>query len=108
MVRRGHEVVGVAPTETPGMAAELAKLGARYVAVEMSKTGMNPAVDCQPYRALRRVCAAERPDLVLGYTIKPVVYGSLAAKAAGVKRIFAIITGLGSVYFSKGVKAAVT
>ncbi|BBI68843.1 hypothetical protein PKHYL_30340 [Psychrobacter sp. KH172YL61] len=36
-----------------------------------------------------------KPDYVLGYTIKPVIYGSLAAKLARVPHIFALITGLG-------------
>jgi glycosyltransferase involved in cell wall biosynthesis len=39
---------------------------------------------------------ALRPDLVLGYTIKPVIYGSLAARLAGVPRRAAMITGMGS------------
>lgn len=39
--------------------------------------------------------AKVKPDYVLGYTIKPVTYGSLAAKLARVPHIFALITGLG-------------
>ncbi|MFA0422770.1 glycosyltransferase family 4 protein, partial [Vibrio sp. 10N.222.54.A1] len=35
------------------------------------------------------------PDFVMGYTIKPVIYGSLAAWLAGVKNTFSLITGLG-------------
>jgi glycosyltransferase involved in cell wall biosynthesis len=47
-----------------------------------------------------------KPDLFLGYTIKPVVYGSLAAAHAGVPGIYSMITGLGSAFSGSGIKAA--
>jgi len=63
--------------------------------VPLRRTGMNPLADfvtlLQLWRLMRRI----RPDYVLGYTIKPVIYGSLAACLAGVPRRFALITGLG-------------
>ena len=39
-----------------------------------------------------------KPDYILSYTIKPVIYGTLAAKIVGIKHRFALITGLGSVF----------
>ncbi|MER1946504.1 glycosyltransferase family 4 protein [Stutzerimonas stutzeri] len=63
--------------------------------VPLRRSGMNPLADfatlVQLWRLMRRI----RPDHVLGYTIKPVIYGSLAACLAGVPRRFALITGLG-------------
>ena len=38
---------------------------------------------------------ALRPDIVMGYTPKPAIYGSIAARLAGVPRIVPMITGLG-------------
>jgi glycosyltransferase involved in cell wall biosynthesis len=45
-----------------------------------------------------------RLDIFLGYTVKPVVYGSIAARLAGVPRIYSIITGLGYAFSGDGVK----
>lgn len=63
--------------------------------VPLRRSGMNPLADfatlVQLWRLMRRI----RPDHVLGYTIKPVIYGSLAARLARVPRRFALITGLG-------------
>lgn len=51
--------------------------------------------DLASLRALWRLFRELRPDVFLGYTIKPVIYGTLAAAVAGVPHRFAMITGLG-------------
>ena len=56
------------------------------------------------YRHLIRLLRAERPDALLAYTIKPVIYGSLAARAAGVPRVCALITGLGFAFHGDGLR----
>ncbi len=61
----------------------------------MRRTGMNPFEDLLTLFQLWRLMYALRPEFVLGYTIKPVVYGSLAAYLAKVPHRFALITGLG-------------
>ena len=45
-----------------------------------------------------------KPDVFLGYTIKPVIYGSLAAKIANVNRIYSMIEGLGYAFTGSGIK----
>ncbi|CAG9169599.1 N, N'-diacetylbacillosaminyl-diphospho-undecaprenol alpha-1,3-N-acetylgalactosaminyltransferase [Cupriavidus pampae] len=70
--------------------------------VRMQRVGTNPLVDLgttiQLYRLMRRI----RPDCVMGYTIKPVIYGTLAAWLARVPRRFALITGLGYAFQQEG------
>lgn len=63
--------------------------------IALQRTGMNPAKDLSVLFALRKLMRQLRADYVLGYTIKPVIYGSLAAWIAGVTNRFALITGLG-------------
>ncbi|MBI5425342.1 MAG: glycosyltransferase family 4 protein [Opitutae bacterium] len=100
----GWEVVAAAPAETPRVPAQLAEAGIRFVPVHLARTGLNPLADWRSYRNLRRLCAAEKPDIVLSYTIKPVIYGSLAARAAGVPSVHALITGLGTAFYTEGLK----
>jgi glycosyltransferase involved in cell wall biosynthesis len=62
-------------------------------------------------RTLRCIMAALediRPDLLLSYTIKPVIYGSLAAAKVGVPHRHAMITGLGSTLMGEGFKMKCT
>lgn len=63
--------------------------------VRMRRTGTNPIADLCTLLDLHRLMRRIRPDFVMGYTIKPVIYGTLAAWTARVPRRFALITGLG-------------
>ena len=99
MVARGHEVIAMAPEDDAGNATvrgELAALGVRFEPIELERAGLDPVADARAILGLVRRLRALGPDLVLGYTIKPVIYGSLAARLAGVPRRAAMITGMGS------------
>ncbi|MDB3912011.1 glycosyltransferase family 4 protein [Paracoccaceae bacterium] len=54
-----------------------------------------------------RVCKDVNPDVVHLVTIKPVLFGGLAARLAGVPAVVAAISGLGFVFVAKGVKATI-
>ncbi|WP_266157811.1 glycosyltransferase family 4 protein [Dyella silvatica] len=70
--------------------------------IPLQRTGMNPLTDLQTLMALWRLMRRIAPDYVLAYTIKPVIYGSLAAKFAGVPQRYALITGLGYTFQGEG------
>lgn len=95
MVRRGWRVTAAAPDFDTGTHAALVALGAHPVDVPMARTGMNPLADLAYRKSLIALFRRERPDVLVAYTIKPVIWGLLAAGAAGVKRSVALITGLG-------------
>lgn len=63
--------------------------------IPMQRTGTNPLNDAKTLSALYLLMKKIKPSHVTGYTIKPVIYGSLAAKLARVPHRFALITGLG-------------
>ncbi|WP_421710973.1 glycosyltransferase family 4 protein [Alcanivorax sp.] len=77
------------------VASQLGALDVQVHDVPLQRTGMNPIKDLTLLFALRKLIRKIDADYVLGYTIKPVIYGSLAAFIAGVKHRFALITGLG-------------
>ena len=70
--------------------------------VPLARTGTNPVADLRSLLALWRLMRGLRPDTVLAYTIKPVIYGSLAAWLARVPRRFALIPGLGYSFLGNG------
>lgn len=94
---KGMQVHVAAPNlpEGSGVCQQLQAQGYVVHSVPMRRTGTNPVADAftlwQLWRLMRRI----RPSHVLGYTIKPVIYGSLAAWLTGVPHRFALITGLG-------------
>ncbi len=97
MAAAGVEVVVTAPAIAPDLRAQLSALGAEVYEVPLQRTGQNPLADRKYYSALRRTIARTQPDLVLGYTIKPNIWGSLAARAEGVASA-SMVTGLGHMF----------
>lgn len=95
LIASGHEVVAVAPPDA--YVDRLKAMGVRYEPIPMDNQGINPLRDlwllARFYWMLRR----ERPAVYLGYTVKPNVYGSLAAHALNVP-VVNNIAGLGSVF----------
>jgi len=77
------------------IALRLDKLGVVVHDIPLQRTGLNPLKDLSALLVLRKLLRQIAADYVLGYTIKPVIYGSLAAWLGGVRNRFALITGLG-------------
>lgn len=95
MLAGGHTVVCAAPPGDAAAEAALRALGAAVVNYPLDRKGLNPLRDAESFFALLCLFRAEKPDLLFATTIKPVIYGCLAARAAGVPRVYATITGLG-------------
>lgn len=95
LVARGYRVTAAAGESDEAVTRTLAGWGVVCRPVHLGRTGMNPLADLGAVAALVRLMQRERPDIFFGYTTKPVVYGTLAARLAGVPRRIAMITGLG-------------
>lgn len=95
MIERGHSVTAAAPAIGRDTAAALEMLGATPVELPLVNASLNPFELLRSYRQLRRLLRLHRPDVLLSYTIKPVVVGALAGRAEGVPMIVSLITGVG-------------
>ncbi len=102
---RGWEVVVVTAPDTGEMA--LTRHGFRHIPVPMSRSGFVLMQEHRCYRALKRIYREERPDLVHHVTIKPVIYGSFAARGAEVPAVVNAVPGMGFVFSRRGAVAAV-
>ena len=98
MVANGHEVIACAPDRDAAVEARLAALGVRFRHMPMARTGMNPFRDVQTFSWLLVMLWRERPDIVLAYTQKPIIYGGLATRCVGRTRFYAMVSGLGHVF----------
>lgn len=96
LLDEGHQVVAVAPGNDSDVEETLRDWGASYESVPMDRTGVSPTRDLQTLFRLHQLFTRVEPDVFLGYTIKPVVYGLLAAWLADVPARYAMITGLGA------------
>lgn len=68
--------------------------------IPLVRASISPLSDLKSLYHLCKIMKKEQPDFILSYTIKPVIYGSIAAKIAGVKNIYSLITGLGYAFIS--------
>lgn len=94
---QGFEIHIIAPdlASFPAEHVKLLDLGYFVHDVSMQRTGTNPIADLKTLAAIYKLIKKIKPDYVLSYTIKPVIYGTLAAWLAKVPHRFALITGLG-------------
>ena len=104
LVAEGHEVIAVAPSDS--YAPQLAALGCRYLPLAMDNQGTHPGRDGLLLLRFVALFVRERPDVFFGYTVKPNVYGSLAAHLLGVP-VVNNIAGLGAVFIEKSWVTAV-
>ena len=95
MKKAGHEVYGIAPLDSTDVPEKLAEMGIKYIEASIERTGMNPLKDLASLWDMVKILRDIKPDAVFSYTIKPVIYGSIAARLAGVKNVYSMITGLG-------------
>jgi glycosyltransferase involved in cell wall biosynthesis len=95
-LKKGYGIIAAAP----GNEAEtwLEELGASYYSIPLSRTGLNPFKDIYLMLQLKKIIKVENPDYLFLYTIKPVIYGSLAAYFYKQCQVFSMITGLGYVF----------
>ena len=98
LLERGYEVSTLAPQDESS--ANLQDAGCRHIHLEMDNKGVNPLSDLTMKRKLSRIYSEISPDLVVHYTIKPVIYGSMAAANIGIPFINNI-TGLGTAFIKK-------
>ncbi|MBP3985338.1 glycosyltransferase family 4 protein [Pseudoxanthomonas helianthi] len=101
----GAEVVMVSP---PGdFGARFADHGIQWRTLPMQRSSLNPLREAWVLRALARLLAAEKPDLLHSFTAKCAVYGALAGRIAGVPAMVNAVAGMGYVFASESLKARV-
>jgi len=87
--------------EDTGRSSEISQDGIKFVNFSFSRSSINPINEYKLYRKFRKLFREIRPDVVHQITIKPVIYGSLAAKKENITGIVNAISGLGYM-FSRG------
>ncbi|TVP76099.1 MAG: glycosyltransferase family 1 protein [Puniceicoccaceae bacterium] len=98
----GLEVVAITPRDrsTPRLAA----LDVRWREWQLAAKSLNPFRDFAALLRLQRILVDERPDAMLNFTIKPVLYGSIVARWVGVPTVASMITGMGSMFLANDLR----
>lgn len=100
LVKRGYKVIVAAGDSNEEILNKLALLSIPYHKYKINRKGKNILSDLQTFYSLIKLIKQVKPDILLTYTIKPVIYGSIAAKLLNIKNINALITGLGETFYN--------
>ena len=92
---KGYRVVAIAPRDK--YSEKIEQEGFEYHNINMNNKGTNPVEDTRLVYAFYKLYKEINPDVILQYTIKPNIYGSIAAGRLGIP-VRSTITGLGTVF----------
>lgn len=98
LLDRGHKVVTIAPHDR--FSDQLTRMGCEHFNVRMDSRGVNPVKDLLLIWELYRKYKSAKPDIILHYTIKPNIYGTIAASLLGIP-VINNVCGLGTVFLDK-------
>jgi glycosyltransferase involved in cell wall biosynthesis len=104
LISAGCEVIAVSPHDA--YSRKINDMGCRHIGLAMDNKGTSPLKDLGLFIQFRSLMSKERPDAFLGYTIKPNVYGTLAARSLGIPTINNI-SGLGTAFIKESWLTAV-
>ena len=95
LIELGHTVYAFVTDDEEKSLDNIRRLGAVPVVYKLSRGGLNPIIDISNTFSLYKRIKYISPDIVISYSAKPVIFGSLAAKAVKTKKIIGMIEGLG-------------
>lgn len=94
LIANGYEVFTAAPEYEDVFKQKIIDIGATPLEFNLQRTGLNPLNDFKSIKELKSIMVENKIDLVFPYTVKPVIYGSMAANMCKVP-VISLITGLG-------------
>jgi N,N'-diacetylbacillosaminyl-diphospho-undecaprenol alpha-1,3-N-acetylgalactosaminyltransferase len=101
----GHDVIGISgQSEYIG---RLNALGVRMHILNFARHSIGVLDNIRLFFKLWRLIRMERPDVVHGFTHKPAIYGTIAARLAGVRHVIVTITGLGTLFIHTDLKSRI-
>lgn len=101
LIDRGHTVYCLVSDYTLETKVSVKKLGAIPLEFALNSKGINPIADIDSTIKLSRTLKELQPDVVFSYFVKPVIFGTIAARIAKVPRIIGMIEGLGNAFTPK-------
>lgn len=101
---RGHEVYALGNEPEADWAEKFSDLGITYHQIDVQRNGTNPIKDLKSIGSIKSVLAEIMPDKIFTYQAKTVIYGTIAANRLGIKEVYPLIAGLGSLYLKNDIK----
>ena len=101
-VSKKYDVVAMASSSEPDVISRLMENNVIFKEYPVQRNGLNFVVDLRTILSLRRFFLKFQPDIILAYTIKPIIWGGIASRVIPDTRFYALITGLGFAFNGEG------
>lgn len=95
LIEMGHQIIISLPDGE--LVSSLKTLGCRFIDTPVDRRGMNPFADIKLFCCYHKIIRKILPDIIITYTIKPNIYGGLAARQRKIP-YYINITGLGTAF----------
>lgn len=95
LIKQNNKVYALTTDSSPDELSKIEKLGAEPITYTLNRAGLNPLKDINSTIALAKQIKDINPDVVFSYFVKPVIFGTLAAKIAKAPKIVGMLEGLG-------------
>src|SRR5690606_8175186 len=106
LLGNGYQGFAAAPGFEQTILDELTDMGVIPIEYKLQRTGLNPWKDLQSIMSIQKIIKENKINIVFPYTIKPVIYGSLAGRFTGTP-VISLITGLGFTFSKGSIKARI-
>ncbi len=101
---KGHTVIALGADPEAAWKDKFRKNNIDYRQLHVERNGVNPFKDLKTFVELYKFMKKEKPDKIFTYQAKTVVYGSMAARLNGIREVYPLIAGLGSIFLGTGFK----
>ena len=101
---KAHYQLKVVVPERGDLVQKIREQGFEVITLDLDRSSMNPLGELKTWLAFYKIYRREKPDIVHHFTLKPILYGSLAAHLSGVPRMINTFTGLGFMFTGKSKK----
>uniref|UniRef100_A0A7V1EIM6 Glycosyltransferase family 1 protein n=1 Tax=candidate division WOR-3 bacterium TaxID=2052148 RepID=A0A7V1EIM6_UNCW3 len=96
LLKRGYKVYILSPEDK--YVGLLEKMNISHIDIKINRSGINPLEDILLLAKFVQIYKKYKPDIVQHFTVKPVIYGTIAARITNIRYIYNMITGLGYVF----------
>lgn len=106
-IDKGYEVCACGDESEEEWSGKFNTFGIKYRQIFVRRNGINPMNDIKTFFSIRKIIKEIKPDKIFSYQAKSIIYGGIAARFCGVKEVYPLIAGIGSVILSTSKKAKI-
>lgn len=106
-IRRGHKVYALGNEPGNEWRSKFAEHGIRYKQIDVQRNGVNPLQDFRTFLSIRKILFKIKPHKIFAFQAKTIIYGALAANSLGIRKVFPLVAGMGSVFLSDDLKSRI-